>query len=119
VETTTLDDFFGRTVGDDKIDLVKIDVEGAEGLVLSGAERVLRNNSLKILMEFIPDLLRNAGTDPAELLHKLQNQGLDIKLLNDRNQVLEPIKDAEEFCRTVGTRRKASPLKAVNLLLEK
>ena len=119
VETITLDDFFERTVGDDRIGLVKIDVEGAEGLVLSGAERVLRNNSLKILMEFIPDLLRNVGTDPVELLYKLQNYGFEIKLLNGRNQVLEPIKDAEEFCRTVGARRKASPLKAVNLLLEK
>jgi FkbM family methyltransferase len=113
VETITLDDFFERTVGDDKIDLVKIDVEGAEGLVLSGAERVLRNNSLKILMEFIPDLFRNVGTDPVELLYKLQNYGFEIKLINYRKHVLEPIKNTEEFC------RKAKRGEACNLLLEK
>ena len=76
--------------------------------MVDGAERVLRNNSLKILMEFVPDLLRNVGTDPLELLYKLQNYGFEIKLFNERKQVLEPIEDIEEFCRTVESRRKAS-----------
>jgi FkbM family methyltransferase len=113
VETTTLDDFFERTVGDDRIDFMKIDVEGAEELVVDGADRVLRNNRLKILMEFIPDQLRNAGTDPLQLLYKLQNYGFEIRFINDRKQVLEPIKNIEEFC------RKARPGELSNLLLEK
>jgi FkbM family methyltransferase len=119
VETITLDDFFERTVGDDRIDLMKIDVEGAEELVVDGAERVLRNNRLKILMEFVPRQLRNVGTDPLELLYKLQNYGFAIKLINDRKQVLEPIKNTEEFCRTVEFWRKAKPGEGSNLLLEK
>jgi FkbM family methyltransferase len=113
VETTTLDDFFGRTVGDDRVDFMKIDVEGAEELVVDGAERVLRNNRLKILMEFAPRQLRNVGTDPLGLLYKLQNCGFAIKLLNERKQVLEPIKDAEKFW------RKGKPGEGSNLLLEK
>jgi hypothetical protein len=113
VETITLDDFFERTVGDDRIDLMKIDVEGAEELVVDGAERVLRNNRLKVLMEFMPDQLRNAGANPLELLYKLQNYGFAIKLLNDRKQVLEPVENTEEFC------RKANPGELFNLLLEK
>jgi FkbM family methyltransferase len=120
VETTTLDDFFERTVGNDRIDFMKIDVEGAEGLVVDGAERVLRNNSLKILMEFMPDCLRNVGADPLELLYKLRSYGFEIKLLNDRKQVLEPIKDTEDFCRTLEFWRQAKPREVVfNLLLEK
>jgi len=119
VETITLDDFFERTVGDDRIDLMKIDVEGAEELVVDGAERVLRNNSLKILMEFMPDQLRNVGTDPLQLLYKLQNYGFEIRLLNNRKQVLEPVENTEELCRTVESRRKAEPSQVFNLLLEK
>jgi FkbM family methyltransferase len=119
VETITLDDFFRGQVGDDGIDFMRIDVEGAEELVVDGAERVLRNNSLKILMEFMPDLLRNAGTDPLELLYKLQNCGFAIKLLNDRKQVLEPVENTEEFCRAVELWRKAEPGEVFNLLLEK
>jgi FkbM family methyltransferase len=119
VETITLDDFFGRTVGDDRIDFMKIDVEGAEELVVDGAERVLKNNSLKILMEFVPELLRNVGTDPLKLLYKLQNYGFAIKLINDRKQVLQPIENIEEFCRALESRRKAESGEGSNLLLEK
>jgi len=120
VETITMDDFFERTVGDDRIDLMKIDVEGAEELVVDGAERVLRNNSLKIFMEFVPRQLRNVGTDPPELLYKLRNYGFNMKLLNERKQVLEPIENIEEFCRSVESRRDAKPGEGVfNLLLEK
>jgi FkbM family methyltransferase len=119
VETITLDDFFERTVGDDRIDLMKIDVEGAEELVIDGAERVLRNNRLKIFMEFMPDQLTKAGTDPLKLLYKLQNYGFAIKLLNDGKQVLEPVENVEEFCRTVESRRKGEPGEVFNLLLEK
>jgi FkbM family methyltransferase len=113
VETITLDDFFERTVGDDRIDLMKIDVEGAEELVVDGAERVLRNNRLKVLMEFIPDQLRRAGTDPLQLLYKLQNHGFEMKLLNERRQVLEPIGNIDEFW------RKAKAGEVSNLLFER
>jgi FkbM family methyltransferase len=119
VETITLDDFFKRTIGDDRIDFMKIDVEGAEELVVDGAERVLRNNRLKILMEFMPDQLRKVEAGPLELLYKLQNYGFAIKLLNDRKQVLEPVENTEEFCRTVELWRKAEPSEVFNLLLEK
>jgi FkbM family methyltransferase len=120
VETITLDDFFERAVGDDRIDFMKIDVEGAEELVVDGADRILRNNRLKILIEFVPRQLRNVGAEPPELLYKLQNYGFAIKLLNDRKQVLEPIENIEEFCRSVESRRNAKPGEGVfNLLLEK
>jgi FkbM family methyltransferase len=113
VETITLDDFFERTVGDDRIDLMKVDVEGAEEIVVDGAERVLKKNSLKILMEFVPRQLRNVGTDPFELLRKLRNYGFAIKLLNGGKQVLEPIENTEKFC------SKAKSGEIFNLLLEK
>ncbi|MCJ7791618.1 MAG: FkbM family methyltransferase [Dehalococcoidia bacterium] len=119
VETITLDDFFERTAGDDRIDLMKIDVEGAEELVVDGAERILRSNTLKIFMEFVPRQLRNVGTDPLELLYKLRNYGFEIKLLNGRKQVLEPIENIEEFCRTLESRRKSKSGEVFNLLLEK
>lgn len=111
VETVTLDDFFERTVGDDRIDLMKIDVEGAEELVIGGADRVLRNNRLKIFMEFMPDQLRNAGTDPLQLLYKLQNYGFAIKVINDKRQVLEPMANTEDFC------RKAKPGPVIELVI--
>ena len=61
VETITLDEFFRDT----KIDVIKMDIQGAEGLAIEGAKKILRNNNdLKILMEFWPDGLKSLGTNP-------------------------------------------------------
>tara|TARA_B100001121_G_C18622027_1_gene589841 strand:- start:93 stop:884 length:792 start_codon:yes stop_codon:yes gene_type:complete len=43
VKTNTLDDFINEHVKE-KIDIVKIDVEGAEGLVLSGARKLMQDD---------------------------------------------------------------------------
>ncbi len=59
-----------------------MDVQGAEGLVLDGAENILRNNNLKIMMEFWPAGLSNMGTDPQGLLIKLQQNGFKISIID-------------------------------------
>jgi FkbM family methyltransferase len=53
VETDTLDNIVYEA-GLDTIDIVKIDVEGAEGLVVKGAERTLRK-ARAILIEIWPE----------------------------------------------------------------
>jgi FkbM family methyltransferase len=53
VETDTLDNIVDEA-GLDTIDIVKIDVEGAEGLVVKGAERTLRK-AKAILIEIWPE----------------------------------------------------------------
>jgi FkbM family methyltransferase len=50
VETSTLDDYCSRR--DLKPDLIKIDVEGAEMLVLDGAKKIIQEYSPRILLEF-------------------------------------------------------------------
>jgi len=59
-----------------------MDVQGAEGLVLEGAENILKNNNLKIMMEFWPAGLSNMGTDPQRLLTKLQQNGFKISIID-------------------------------------
>jgi hypothetical protein len=52
-----------------KIDLIKIDVEGAELNVLAGMTELLRKSeNLKLILEFNPALLQSAGVDPAAFL---------------------------------------------------
>ncbi len=53
VETDTLDNMVDEA-GLDTVDFVKIDVEGAEGLVVKGAERTLRK-ARAILIEIWPE----------------------------------------------------------------
>lgn len=115
VETTTLDEFFKNEVKDLRVDLIKMDVQGAEGLVIEGAEEIILHNNLTILMEFCPYLLRNIGTDPLELLYKLINFGFTIEVIDESNKTTvksEPMKIIEMCDITTGD-------SFVNLLLKK
>lgn len=58
------------------IDFVKMDVEGAEGGVLAGMTRILRENKhIKLHFEFSPACMRIFGTDPREFLATLEREG--------------------------------------------
>ncbi len=80
VETTTLEAFLDE-VGDDRVDVIKMDTQGAEGLIIEGARRLLEDNDPKILMELWPFGLRNAGYDPATLVVNLERLGFSFKVI--------------------------------------
>jgi FkbM family methyltransferase len=113
VETTTLDTFFKDKLEFDRIDFIKIDVEGAEGLAIKGAQKILQNKNLQILLEFWPSGQKNMGTDPFELLKCLQEYGFKIKLPNNIHQSITP-SEVIELCEKVDDRKGY-----IDLLLEK
>ncbi len=62
---------------DGRVNHVKIDVEGAEPLVLRGAKQIIANNPvINIVMEWSPNQLRAAGFDPAQFTIELAEMGL-------------------------------------------
>jgi len=70
IETITLDDFLKGRVN--KIDVIKMDVEGAEALALAGMDRILKTNeNLKMFIEFFPLLIEKMGNSPREFVRKL------------------------------------------------
>jgi FkbM family methyltransferase len=91
--TVALDDFLA---GENRpVDLIKLDTQGAEGLVLAGAERTLGwPRQLRVVMEFWPAGLRNMGTDPAGLLGSLRERGFELSWLDERSGRLEGTPDA-------------------------
>ena len=87
VETVCLDELYAAGSLGDRIDLLKIDVQGAEELVLNGAERILTKCRPIILIEVEPQRLRNMGTDPADLLKSLErNYGYELRAIEDSAQ---------------------------------
>jgi len=77
VQTTSLDEFFkGRT---EKIDVIKVDVEGAEDLVLNGMTSILsRCSDLVLITEFCPSHLQEMGSSPQKYVEKLRSFGFKI-----------------------------------------
>ena len=88
VETTTLDSFL-ESQGWPRVDLVKIDVEGAEMSVLTGMDRLLREyDDLKMILEFNPSLLKSGGINPMGLLEKPVSLGLKVYCIDDKEGLL-------------------------------
>lgn len=75
VETVTLDHFFETQMANQRLDVLKMNVEGAEGLVIDGANHILMNCKPFIVMEFWPEGLKRVGTNPATLLTQLSTMG--------------------------------------------
>jgi FkbM family methyltransferase len=81
VESVTLDDFCAAE-GIAEVDLVKIDVEGAEPLVLRGASSLLARRSVKsILIEICPANLALFGFDVGGLSRPLREAGYSLHRL--------------------------------------
>ncbi|MDP2318343.1 MAG: FkbM family methyltransferase [Acidobacteriota bacterium] len=67
VGVTTLDAEWTR-LGRPDVSLIKIDVEGAEGLVLDGAEQLCRARRPALVVEWHEDYLRRLGTPVGQIL---------------------------------------------------
>jgi len=78
VETVDLDSYFK----DLHVDFIKMDAQGAEGFIIDGAEKILKGE-LQIIMEFWPRGLKNAGTNPLNLLYKIEKAGFEINLIEN------------------------------------
>jgi FkbM family methyltransferase len=77
VPTVALDGYLRDYRGD--VALVKIDTEGAEGLILRGMwETIDRYPRLVIVMEFNPTWIRKTGVDPEAMLQGLSGRGFSI-----------------------------------------
>lgn len=84
--TTTSLDVWADSAGWPSIDLVKMDAEGAEGVVLAGMiELTKRNPDLVVVLEFQADALEAADEDPIGFLRGLlaMTSG-HVELLDDR-----------------------------------
>lgn len=66
------------------VDLVKIDVEGAEPEVLAGMPRLLDSPGLRLVVEWNPACLRAAGHDPAGLPASLRALGFEVVVADER-----------------------------------
>jgi FkbM family methyltransferase len=78
-EMVALDDYFKPK---QRVDLIKMDIQGYELHALRGAQRVLHENpKIKLLLEFWPAGLEQAGVSWEELLEMLESFNMNLALV--------------------------------------
>lgn len=88
VDVSTLDAFLNARDRPD-INLVKVDVEGAEMDVLRGMTGLLeRCPNLKLIMEFNPALLQGAGVAPSDMIQELKSRGFNLSCIYEDTGVI-------------------------------
>jgi hypothetical protein len=78
VPVTTLDRFVSDA-GLDRIDLIKVDVEGFELHMLRGAEAVIKQFRPRLFVELSDENLREQGGKAAELVRWLADHGYALE----------------------------------------
>jgi FkbM family methyltransferase len=103
VEGITLDDYCAEH-GVERIDLLKLDVEGAELEALRGADRLLREGRITcVLFEVSQAMVEGMSHDPAEILDLVRDAGLTVHELTDDGTLrLAPARPARHFQNFVG-----------------
>lgn len=96
VETVSLDRFWRDELNRGRIDVMKVDIQGAEGLLVAGGRETLRANRPIMFMELWPHGLRSMGTDPLNLLDELSGLGYRVERIHEDGQTVAPA-DAEEL----------------------
>lgn len=98
VDTVRLDDWLREHQV--RPDLVKIDTEGAEGIIVEGMSETLRNNGrLQLVLEFSPSRLDDSGYGASRLLNKLQSAGMAAYEVEESEARLVPVAYSEVFGR--------------------
>jgi hypothetical protein len=83
IPATSVDDF-ADVAGITSVDVIKMDVEGAEPMAIEGMMRLLgRSPAVTLIMEFAPGIIRAGGNDPAEFLHQLASIRFSIRVIED------------------------------------
>lgn len=96
-----LDDYFNNS--NFPIDLIKIDVEGAESVVLGGMPALLNNNpNIIMIIEFCPEIIVRAGSSPVEFIDKLLAFDFHIAVIDHKSGVLKITDNVDEIVELCG-----------------
>jgi len=95
VPSYRLDDYLKNQ----KVDFIKMDVQGFEYNALLGMENILKNNpQIKLLMEYWPYGLIQAGTTPEKLFAFLGNLGFQAAIIDSgQRKKCPPIPAQKDF----------------------
>jgi hypothetical protein len=88
VETISLDDYLEANGCGAKVDVVKMDAEGSEGLIIEGmTETLLANKDIVVICEFVPDHIELSGVDPKRMLTEIAEMGFQLSYIDHYGRI--------------------------------
>jgi FkbM family methyltransferase len=109
-QVTTLDKYAAENLGEHRISLIKLDVEGYELSVLKGAKNILDNMRPNIIVEFNPKTLQAAGASQEELMGYLIEHRYTLKLLDVNSGKQTPLYNVNQLSHKHSTNVYAIPM---------
>lgn len=86
VASVTLDNYLDGQ----RVDLIKMDIQGAEVIALKGMEKTLADRDIVLFSEFWPHGLRESGHTPEQFLELLTEQGMRVYVINEETETVTP-----------------------------
>lgn len=99
VETLTLDSYTAKN-GIDRVDIIKMDIEGAESLALAGMPNALKQ-ARAVFMEYTPAFIKKAGHDPIKVLKDLRDNGFELYAIDERTRTKNIVTDDVAFTNSI------------------
>jgi FkbM family methyltransferase len=97
VRVTTLDRLL-EDRGIERVDFVKIDVEGAEPRVLAGMMRTIaRSPGLAMIVECNPDAIHTAGGSPDAFVGSLRASGFRVAAISSDRSLVPPVQRQDDI----------------------
>ena len=97
VITDTLDNSL-KKYGSPRVDVIKMDIEGAEILALEGMrETIERSPKLTIFTELYPKAIKRLGRSPVEFLEKIRDFGFSVHAIDEDRKEIVTLHDFESF----------------------
>ena len=86
VKTVRLEYFLDHQEG---FDLLKMDIQGHEFHALKGMGRLLDREGIIMVMEFMPEALKEADSDPMDLLDFLRSKDFEMRDSENQSEVIQ------------------------------
>lgn len=97
VKTDTLDNSL-KKYGSPKVDVIKMDIEGAEIMAIEGMlETIKKSQNLIIFTEFYPKAIRRLNQSPIAYLNRLVELGFSLKLIDEEKGAMVDLENFEDF----------------------
>lgn len=96
VESVIVHDYFNYVGHSRKIDFIKMDIQGSEGLAIQGISKIIRDNKkLTMITEFQPKGLLLSGVQPESFIQTLLDSKFSLYSINEIENKVEPLNVSE------------------------